>query len=241
MADQFLLLSAAALGRRRDPGPAVASYARPRALAVGALCGVVAAAAGLPDARRDDHASRSARWRGSRFRHRAEGLWLMGFGLAPAAFACALASPSKAGEGRLAVRRRAEPARRARRVRPSERRRGPDRLGDDEPWRRRDDPVGAVEAVERPNGSVHACAARSRRGRPSPRRRDPWTARGRRSTSSSFGRRARLFPASADRPRPAPAPRVRRQARPAAVLRMVPRRLWVGERRFRARSCPASS
>ena len=78
------------------------------------------------------------------FRMAPEALWLMGFGLAPAVFACPLASPSKPG-GRRGCRRRVQPARRARRVRSLERGRPAGRLGSDEPRRRRDDPSDRLE------------------------------------------------------------------------------------------------
>ena len=68
-----------------------------------------------------------------------EALWLMGFGLVPAGFACALDVSVATGIEWLAVRRGHEPARRARRIWPSKRRGAAHRMGGDEPRRRGDD------------------------------------------------------------------------------------------------------
>ena len=67
------------------------------ALAVGAAAGVAAAAAGLPDA--SEAVTLPGRLAGEAvdFRIAPQGLWLMGFGLVPAIFACSLASPTTGG------------------------------------------------------------------------------------------------------------------------------------------------
>ena len=91
--------------------------------------------------------------------------WLLGFGLAPAALACALATPARSGRRGLAVRRRNEPDRSTRRVRRSRRRGLSDRLGDHELRRRRDDLERTAFGRCRPAGSVHARSSGSRRGR----------------------------------------------------------------------------
>ncbi len=67
------------------------------ALAVGAAAGVAAAVAGLPDA--SEALTLPGRLAGEvvDFRIAPQGLWLMGFGLVPAIFACSLASPMTGG------------------------------------------------------------------------------------------------------------------------------------------------
>ncbi len=67
------------------------------ALAVGAAAGVAAAVAGLPDA--SEAVTLPGRLAGEAvdFRIAPQGLWLMGFGLIPAIFACSLASPMTGG------------------------------------------------------------------------------------------------------------------------------------------------
>jgi hydrogenase-4 component B len=67
-------------------------------LAVGAAAGVLAAIAGLPEASRSIVLPGQLIGEVISFRLDPEGLWLMGFGLVPAVFACALASPSRKGE-----------------------------------------------------------------------------------------------------------------------------------------------
>ncbi len=67
------------------------------ALALGAAAGVAAAVAGLPDA--SEAVTLPGRLAGEAvdFRIAPQGLWLMGFGLVPAIFACSLASPMTGG------------------------------------------------------------------------------------------------------------------------------------------------
>ena len=92
------------------------------ALAAGAVAGVAAAVAGLPNASETVTLPGRLAAEVVDFGIAPQGLWLMGFGLVPAIFACSLGSPDDRRRPRLAVRRRAEPHWRARRVRPSERR-----------------------------------------------------------------------------------------------------------------------
>ena len=85
-------------------------------LALGAAVGVVAAIIGLPAATRVFMLPGQIMSEAVAFRLDPEALWLMGFGLIPAGFACALMSPS--GEGSrgwifgAAIRRNASIARR---------------------------------------------------------------------------------------------------------------------------------
>ena len=70
----------------------------------------------------------------------------------------------ESGDGRLAFRRRLSRSARlafsaCRTGQPSR------RLGSDEPWRGRDDPVGTSRSVAGANRPLHACASRSRGGR----------------------------------------------------------------------------
>ena len=68
-------------------------------LVVGVLSGIVAAALGLPDQTQTIVLPIRLAGEAVAFRLEPDALWLMGFGLAPAAFACALMSPSKLGKG----------------------------------------------------------------------------------------------------------------------------------------------
>jgi len=68
-------------------------------LTAGAVSGIVAAALGLPDPTQTIVLPIRLAGEAVTFRLEPDALWLMGFGLAPAAFACALASPSKLGMG----------------------------------------------------------------------------------------------------------------------------------------------
>jgi hydrogenase-4 component B len=68
-------------------------------LVVGILSGVVAAVFQLPSPTQTALLPIRLAGEAVAFRLQPEALWLMGFGLAPAGFACALASPSKAGMG----------------------------------------------------------------------------------------------------------------------------------------------
>ena len=65
----------------------------------GALAGILAALSQLPAATATLQLSGRLSGEVVSFRLEPEALWLMGFGLAPAAFACALASPSVSGRG----------------------------------------------------------------------------------------------------------------------------------------------
>ena len=67
------------------------------ALAAGAVAGVAAAVAGLPDASGTVTLPGRLAAEAVQFRIAPQGLWLMGFGLVPAAFACSLASPATGG------------------------------------------------------------------------------------------------------------------------------------------------
>ena len=68
-------------------------------LVIGALSGIVAALLQLPNPTRTVLLPIRLAGEAVTFRLEPEALWLMGFGLAPAAFACALATPSKVGMG----------------------------------------------------------------------------------------------------------------------------------------------
>ena len=68
-------------------------------LVVGVLSGIVAAVFQLPSPTQTALLPIRLAGEAVGFRLAPEALWLMGFGLAPAGFACALASPSKAGMG----------------------------------------------------------------------------------------------------------------------------------------------
>jgi hydrogenase-4 component B len=68
-------------------------------LTAGAVSGIVAAALGLPDPTQTIVLPIRLAGEAVTFRLEPDALWLMGFGLAPAAFACALMSPSKLGTG----------------------------------------------------------------------------------------------------------------------------------------------
>ncbi len=67
------------------------------ALALGAAAGVAAAVAGLPDASEAVTLPGRLAAEAVDFRIAPQGLWLMGFGLVPAIFACSLASPMTGG------------------------------------------------------------------------------------------------------------------------------------------------
>ena len=203
------------------------------ALAVGAAAGVAAAVAGLPDA--SEAVTLPGRLAGEAvdFRIAPQGLWLMGFGLVPAIFACSLASPMTGGGrgwlfgvalsllGALGVFGLQNGAALLIAWEIMS-------LG------------GAVMVLsdnlgsgKRPSCSLHACASRSRRRGSGPRRRASRTARGRSRVRPGPGRRPGLVAARANRPRRSPHPRLRREAWLAAVLRMVPGRLWLGKRSVR--------
>ena len=133
-------------------------------LVLGALAGVAAALIALPGG--TEAAALPTRLAGEAvtFRLRPEAAWLMGFGLVPAAFACALGSPATAGRGLWLFGAALEPDRRARRLRPRQRRRPADRLGGHELRRCGDAARRATAVGDRAFGSVHAGLARSRRG-----------------------------------------------------------------------------
>lgn len=67
-------------------------------LTLGAVAGVIAAVVTLPNASETVLLPGQLMAESAAFRIEPQGLWLMGFGLVPAAFACALASPSADGQ-----------------------------------------------------------------------------------------------------------------------------------------------
>ena len=156
----------------------------------------------------------------------------MGFGLVPAGFACALASPSMRGAPGWLFGAATSLLGAARRVRTSERRRTADRLGTDEPGRRGDDSWREPRAVARSNRPLHVGAARSRRCRARPCDRNSGNAD---RISPAVGFQwcsGRPFPARTGRNWPPLPRRIRGQARSPAVLRVVSRSLWLRQRRI---------
>lgn len=97
MASQLLLLAAALWAAGAILALAGASALSRLALALGATAGVLAAIIGLPDASWTVVLPGQLIAEAVSFRIEPQGLWLMGFGLVPAGFACALASPSPDG------------------------------------------------------------------------------------------------------------------------------------------------
>ena len=99
MVDQLLLLSALLWAIAAIFG--LCQWVAPGRvlLVVGILSGIVAAALGLPEPTQTIVLPIRLAGEIVTFRLEPDALWLMGFGLAPAAFACALASPSKLGRG----------------------------------------------------------------------------------------------------------------------------------------------
>lgn len=99
MANQLLLLSALLW----TIGAVVAlrqwTILSRRLLVIGILSGVVAALVQLPNPTQTAMLPIRLAGEAVTFRLEPEALWLMGFGLAPAGFACALGSPSKVGMG----------------------------------------------------------------------------------------------------------------------------------------------
>ena len=170
-----------------------------------------------------------------RFQHRAGSA--VADGLRPGSRRMLRLRARDTGRGRtvgLAVRRGGEPARRTRRVRDAGRRRLPDRLGGDEPGRRDDDPGRADVARPRRARPVHAGVAGSRRRGAADRLPVCWHASGRACPSPRSPAAGAALPAAgAARRRAAAGHRLRCQARPAAILRVVPGRLRRRQRRFR--------
>ena len=99
VADQLLLLSAVSWGVAAIVALRGWTALGRALLAAGALSGIVAAVFQLPDSTQTVLLPIRLAGEAVTFRLEPEALWLMGFGLAPAGFACALASPSKAGMG----------------------------------------------------------------------------------------------------------------------------------------------
>ena len=97
MVSELLTLAAAALGRRRYSGPRRRINAEPRSPRCGVVAGILAAIASLPAGSPTIVLPNPIIGEPVSFRVDPEGLWLMGFGLVPAGFACALASPSTRG------------------------------------------------------------------------------------------------------------------------------------------------
>ena len=164
-----------------------------------------------------------------------EALWLLGFGLAGAILAAWLGTPAPRQSmwgfgaaasliGALGVLRFAGRGEFSRGV------------GDHEPGRRRDDPGRRPGRGHRAAGPVHAGAARGGCGRLDPR--FPRSRRPRQQHRVQRLRRrgARHAPLGAAFRRTDAPDRVRREARAAAVLRMVSRRLWRRQRRDRCLS-----
>ncbi|WP_089174959.1 proton-conducting transporter membrane subunit [Bosea sp. AS-1] len=93
MASQLLLITAVLWAAGAVLGIAGATAIGRLALALGAVSGVAAAIASLPEASAAVTLPGSLMAEAVPFRIEPQGLWLMGFGLVPAGFACALASP----------------------------------------------------------------------------------------------------------------------------------------------------
>ena len=143
MVNQLVLLAAILWAFAAIVGVAGALVISRIALTAGAIAGIFAAILSLPHGpvRSCSRVSLSAKR--SAFQINPEALWLMGFGLVPAAFACALASPSRKGHRRLAAWRRDEPySVRSGGFRPSKRRWAAHRLGSDKSRGCRHDPLG---------------------------------------------------------------------------------------------------
>ncbi len=97
MASQLLLAAALLWAAGTVVGVAGATAIGRLALVLGAVAGVAAAIAGLPEASAAVTLPGTLMAEAVPFRIEPQGLWLMGFGLVPAAFACALASPAREG------------------------------------------------------------------------------------------------------------------------------------------------
>jgi len=98
VANQFLLLAAILFSVGAIAGLAGALALGRITLALGATAGAVAAIVSLPDASQTVGLPGQLMGEAVTFRIEPQGLWLMGFGLVPAGFACALASPSPDGQ-----------------------------------------------------------------------------------------------------------------------------------------------
>lgn len=97
MASQFLLFAAILWAAGAILGLGGALALGRSALALGAAAGALAAVMSLPDASETIVLPGRLISEPVSFRIEPQGLWLMGFGLFPAGFACALASPSSSG------------------------------------------------------------------------------------------------------------------------------------------------
>lgn len=97
MANQIVLLAAILWAFAAVVGLAGALVISRIALAVGAIAGILAAILSLPQETGAVALPGQLIGETINFRIDPEALWLMGFGLVPAAFACALASPSRKG------------------------------------------------------------------------------------------------------------------------------------------------
>jgi formate hydrogenlyase subunit 3/multisubunit Na+/H+ antiporter MnhD subunit len=98
MANQLLLLAAILWTLAAIAGLGGALTASRIALVAGAALGTLAAIVALPEATRTFALPGQLAGEIIRFQIEPQALWLMGFGLVPAGFACALASPSRKGQ-----------------------------------------------------------------------------------------------------------------------------------------------